>query len=184
MTQAKKGGERGLNGEWYEGGQFLPGSEKTVRGANKHEFKPPTGKQCIAPYVWDKAPQDGLLAIYARIQSHCAYANQDDCEYILGQGIVGLQLKPWKSTMTHPKVFESQKDIPAGAYPQAECKRNPATGKNEPTGWLAAWDGGDYVREEPKEVAPFFILLISRWNAGERWYKLEQDPYHYANQKE
>ncbi len=186
MNQAKKGGERGLNGEWYEGGQFLPGSEKTVKGANKHEFKPPTGKQCIAPYVWEKAPKDGLLAIYARIQSHSAYANQDECEYILGQGIVGLQLKPWKSTRTHPKIFDNKEDIPAGAWAYGrKWRRNPETGENEPHGWLACWkDGGDYVREEPEEVAPFFILLISRWNAGERWYKLEEDPYHYANQNE
>lgn len=32
MTQAKVGGEIGMNGEFYQGGEFLPSSPNTIKG--------------------------------------------------------------------------------------------------------------------------------------------------------
>lgn len=32
MTQAKRGGEYGVNGEFYQGGEFLPSSPNTIKG--------------------------------------------------------------------------------------------------------------------------------------------------------
>lgn len=55
--RAAKGGEFGANGEWYEGGKFI----NTVKENRKKEGSTPrrTGKQEIAPYVWEVAPTDG-----------------------------------------------------------------------------------------------------------------------------
>ena len=68
QPRAQKGGQTGVNGEWYEGGKFLPstkrGKKKPTRG---------TGKQEIAPYQYEVAP-DGYGSIYKRIS---AYINRD-----------------------------------------------------------------------------------------------------------
>jgi len=50
--RAKKGGEIGVNGEHYEGGQFLPSSPETVKGAQGSSSKrkaPKPRKVQIAP---------------------------------------------------------------------------------------------------------------------------------------
>ena len=65
MTQerAKRGGEVGRNGEFYQGGEFLPSTElaSQPKGARK-PFKP--GKRQIAPYVWEFQPYEGAQSIY------------------------------------------------------------------------------------------------------------------------
>lgn len=69
--QARRGGEIGINGEHYSGGQFMAGSETTVKGehkAAKKAAKP--SKQEIAPYVWEIAPE-GQRAIYPQISAYC-----------------------------------------------------------------------------------------------------------------
>jgi hypothetical protein len=55
--RAAKGGEFGANGEWYEGGKFI----NTVAANRKKEGSSSrrTGKQEIAPYVWEVPPADG-----------------------------------------------------------------------------------------------------------------------------
>jgi len=63
MAQAKAGGQRGINGEWYEGGQFLPSSETTVkgefaRGQQAQQAKP--RKQEIALYKWEVSEQESI----------------------------------------------------------------------------------------------------------------------------
>lgn len=51
--QAKTGGEYGLNGEWYKGGQFLPSSETTIKGMqNQASITAKPRKQEVAPYLW------------------------------------------------------------------------------------------------------------------------------------
>jgi len=55
-TRANKGGEYGVNGEFYNGGQFLPSSPTTIKGEfsrvkNEKQSKP--RKQEIAPYKWE-----------------------------------------------------------------------------------------------------------------------------------
>ena len=182
MAQAKKGGERGKNGEWYKGGQFLPDSEHTIKGAQQQrEFKPPTGKQCIAPYVWEKAPQDGLLAIYARIEYQSFITNRNECEYVKGEGLIGAVLEYVKDSDRHDVfLFSAAEDLPTNA---TLCKK--VNG-----GWKAVWvETGTWITngdmDNDTEITnPFFSGLVDRWNAGERWYKLEEDPYHYANQEE
>lgn len=54
-NQAKKGGEYGINGSFYEGGQFLPKSETTEKGKTKFS-KSGEKKIETAPYLWLKTP--------------------------------------------------------------------------------------------------------------------------------
>jgi len=61
QQRAKVGGEFGANGDWYEGGKFIntvpENSKKKGSGAKG------TGKQEIAPYVWEVAPE-GKRSLY------------------------------------------------------------------------------------------------------------------------
>lgn len=67
MTQqrAKVGGEVGTNGEWYNGGEFLPSTQlpKTTKTAKRNG----SGKREIAPYKWEVAPveMDNPIALYS-----------------------------------------------------------------------------------------------------------------------
>ncbi len=63
--QAKKGGQYGLNGRWYEGGQFLPESELSDR-QKKQQKRLKTKKQEVAPYLW-KINKDGCQSIWSVI---------------------------------------------------------------------------------------------------------------------
>jgi len=65
--RAPKGGTTGLNGESYEGGQFLPSSARTVKGEQKSQSRKATRKQEISPYVWEVAPE-GMASIYSRCE--------------------------------------------------------------------------------------------------------------------
>lgn len=61
--QARKGGQYGKNGEWYEGGQFLPSSETTVKGEfarAKAEKQAKPRKQEIAPYKWEVSEKKSI----------------------------------------------------------------------------------------------------------------------------
>ena len=65
-TRAKSGGQTGINGEWYNGGEFLPSSENTVKGEMKKvQLKKGSGKREIAPFVWEVAPE-GMRSIYQK----------------------------------------------------------------------------------------------------------------------
>ena len=57
-NRAKKGGQVGVNGEFYEGGTFLPSTERPKGKSVKK-----TGKQEIEPYKWEVAPE-GKTSIY------------------------------------------------------------------------------------------------------------------------
>lgn len=63
--RATRGGQHGLNGEWYEGGQFLPNTH-SQKGAHQSGRKG-TGKQEIAPYTWSVPPSDEAISIYRNI---------------------------------------------------------------------------------------------------------------------
>ncbi len=60
--RAAAGGEFGANGEWYEGGKFI----NTVAQNSKRNgsTKRGQGKQEIAPYVWEVAPEAGMISLY------------------------------------------------------------------------------------------------------------------------
>lgn len=60
--RAKVGGEFGANGEWYEGGKFIntvPENSKRFGSAKRGQ-----GKQEIAPYVWEIAPEPNMRSLY------------------------------------------------------------------------------------------------------------------------
>lgn len=138
--QAKKGGEMGVNGAWYEGGQFLPSSENTIQGLQAHKDYPRAGgRKLIAPYVWGTAPADGMLSIFDRIEHFCL-DNRKACQYVKGQGFQGLQLEPYDRLMT-------------------DCYNRPFLPEHK--AWITS--------------------MAERWNRGERWIPLAEDPYHYLN---
>lgn len=64
QCRAKRGGEVGVNGEFYDGGKFLPSTEKPKTPPHKRG----TGKQEIAPYVWETPPEGKRSSIYMRLQ--------------------------------------------------------------------------------------------------------------------
>jgi hypothetical protein len=62
QKRAQIGGETGVNGEFYEGGKFLPSTEKPKGKPAKRG----SGKQEIEPYKWEVAPE-GMSSIYRRL---------------------------------------------------------------------------------------------------------------------
>lgn len=62
QQRAKIGGEIGVNGEFYEGGKFLPSTEKP----KGKPVKRGSGKVEIEPYKWEVAPE-GQRSIYRRL---------------------------------------------------------------------------------------------------------------------
>lgn len=62
QNRAKAGGQVGTNGEFYEGGKFLPATEKP----KGKPVKRGSGKQEIEPYLWAVAPE-GKFSIYRRL---------------------------------------------------------------------------------------------------------------------
>lgn len=65
MTRASKGGETGMNGEQYLGGQFLPNT--TLPKQDPKARRTATRKQEIAPYVWDVPATPEARSIYTMI---------------------------------------------------------------------------------------------------------------------
>lgn len=61
--RAKKGGEYGVNGEHYDGGQFLPGSPNTIKGEmtrQKAQAQTAPRKQEIALYKWEVSEKKSI----------------------------------------------------------------------------------------------------------------------------
>lgn len=73
QKRAKTGGEIGTNGEFYQGGEFLP----TTELASRHRAKvaPKARKEKIAQYVFDFAPEghraifQGIAGIFATLRN-------------------------------------------------------------------------------------------------------------------
>ncbi len=71
--QAPKGGTIGLNGEFYEGGQFLPNSTNTIKGEfsqAKAAKQAQPRKQEIAPYKWEIS---NLQSIWVTVSGWCKF---------------------------------------------------------------------------------------------------------------
>jgi hypothetical protein len=64
QKRARKGGEIGMNGEFYQGGEFLPNTDMASQHTAKAERG--TGKQQVAPHTWEVAPE-GKKSIYTYI---------------------------------------------------------------------------------------------------------------------
>jgi hypothetical protein len=59
QLRAAKGGEHGINGEFYAGGTFLPNTQKP-----KTKRRKGSGKRQVGPFRWEVAPADGLVPLY------------------------------------------------------------------------------------------------------------------------
>jgi hypothetical protein len=62
QKRAKVGGETGTNGEFYEGGKFLPSTEKAKGKPKATKVR----KVEIEPFVWVERPE-GKTAIYPQL---------------------------------------------------------------------------------------------------------------------
>lgn len=147
MTQAKVGGELGINGEWYEGGQFLPNYETTIKGAVKATILMGTKKE-VAPYVWQAAPADDMLSIYDRVGKFCN-DNRKDSQFVKGEGFSNFALISLHSEGPWNHIGE---------------------------------DGKLHGDKFSSEWISFATNLMNRFNNGERWFPLSEDPFHYKNQ--
>jgi len=78
MNQAPKGGQIGMNGERYEGGQFLPNTRmgKLTKAEQRALAKAATRTHEIAPYTWEVAPAAGLKSIYRQVVGTYAQLNR------------------------------------------------------------------------------------------------------------
>lgn len=61
QARAAKGGVVAKNGEYYEGGKFLPSTELPKSAPKKRTG---TGKQEVAPYVWEVPAEEGARSLY------------------------------------------------------------------------------------------------------------------------
>ena len=73
MKRAQKGGEIGTNGEFYEGGKFLPSTTLPKREGSAS--KKATHKVEIEPYVWVECPE-GKRSIYRQLSGIHKYNRQ------------------------------------------------------------------------------------------------------------
>ena len=68
--RAKKGGEQGMNGEFYHGGQFLPNtmaSKGTWKRSNNNNINK-VKKEEIEPFKWEVQPSEGMRSIFKLMQ--------------------------------------------------------------------------------------------------------------------
>jgi hypothetical protein len=70
QPRAKQGGEIGANGDWYEGGKFIA---TTDHAKNRKRKKISTGRQEVAPGVWEIPPTPGAVSIYRRARGAVAF---------------------------------------------------------------------------------------------------------------
>jgi len=99
-TRARKGGELGLNREWYEGGQFLPNNEDTIKGDRKHIRSSQARKQEIAPYKWVLSDKE---AIWPKVSPVCKFHKTG---YSKESGAEG-----WLEVIIEPGAYWSEKAI-------------------------------------------------------------------------
>jgi hypothetical protein len=65
-SRAKKGGEYGANGEWYEGGKFINTVPENAKRHGSKKVKP-VGKRNTAPGVWEIQPTPESIAIFPQL---------------------------------------------------------------------------------------------------------------------
>ena len=80
--QAPKGGCTGVNGEWYQGGRFLPSTEQPKR----HGCRTATGKQEIQPYEWE-VPPAGFSAIFHAVRPYITANVEPDLKAVEYYGV-------------------------------------------------------------------------------------------------
>lgn len=110
--KAKKGGQTGINGEHYKGGQFLPASKHTVKGQLRtRQFSPKPRSDLIEPGKVEQLPpgkkaifgtirafvqiENGKMAITASDHSLSAYGyTRDSIQALVDQYNTGERLIP------------------------------------------------------------------------------------------
>jgi hypothetical protein len=159
--RAQAGGEQGINGEWYDGGQFLPSSENTVKGVIQVTIRKGAKKE-VAPYVWQPAPADDTASIYACINRFCT-DNRRECQFVKGQGFDGFRLEVNDSEIDIDVVLPASHGAIAGM-------RYLGNGQYENV----------YRPIKDRNFYNWLCGMAERFNNGERWYSLTDGP----NQKE
>ena len=80
--RAPKGGTIGINGSSYDGGQFLPQSAMTIKGAQKTSKTTRKARKVeIANYEWAYAPTADHISIWANIVGIFAISDGDRLVY-------------------------------------------------------------------------------------------------------
>ncbi|WP_321146451.1 hypothetical protein [Providencia alcalifaciens] len=100
--QAKKGGEIGINGEYYKGGQFMPGSSKTKKGDRASSAGPSAKpkRQLIEPGVFVEV-SDGEKTIYSGIMAFVIVENG-----VMRQSVSDKAIAHYELTDTLPGLIE------------------------------------------------------------------------------
>lgn len=80
--QAKKGGEYGANGDFYQGGQFINTVEQNPKGSGSSRPFNARKKQ-VAPYTWIMEPSEGLRSIFTYLNGTVTRINEDDEMYVV-----------------------------------------------------------------------------------------------------
>jgi hypothetical protein len=111
-SRARKGGEQGVNGAHYEGGQLLPSSKATEQGKQKSAKKVSTGKQEIAPYVWEAPPAPGARALWRGL----GVGQWTTIDRVTGQVVLNPSLNwDFMAAQAHTPAAELQADYQARA---------------------------------------------------------------------
>jgi hypothetical protein len=79
MNRAAKGGETGVNGEFYEGGKFLPSTDR----AKGKPVPRKVGKVQVEPYVW-VIPTDERRPLFRHLGLYLNWADRFD----ISKGVV------------------------------------------------------------------------------------------------
>lgn len=76
QRRAKRGGEFGANGEFYEGGKFI---NTTPENAKRYGSTPKgTRKQEIEPYRWEYPPTENATSLFRKIAGILAKFNREE----------------------------------------------------------------------------------------------------------
>lgn len=97
MQRARKGGEIGMNGMRYEGGQFLPNTTLPKQASRKFRKGK---KEEVAPYTWEVAPTETARPIYKLIAGSVAQwavrgerlERYEPCISVRGETILGYTI--------------------------------------------------------------------------------------------
>jgi hypothetical protein len=90
-TRAKVGGEVGMNGFFYAGGQFLPTTSlPPMTKSDKKAAAYISRKQEIAPYTWECPPSADVRSLYSALAGTVARRNweTDELEYAANETIL------------------------------------------------------------------------------------------------
>ncbi len=77
QKRAMVGGEIGMNGESYKGGEFLPNTQLASQHKDR-KVAAKTRKQEFEPYRWDFAPSAGVKSIFVQLSGNYGKYNRSN----------------------------------------------------------------------------------------------------------